>query len=108
MARCQTSAGCRSSLHGAFKGIGEPLLEIQDRGGGDADPLACWHNLVGTGTQAGARLSFHSGSHTGPVLATATVTAGAWTIPGTNTQPPGGKLYIWSDHGYVGEITVAP
>ncbi|WP_298460355.1 fibronectin type III domain-containing protein [uncultured Cellulomonas sp.] len=64
--------------------------------------------LVGTGTQSGARLSFHSGSHTGPVVATATVANGQWTVPGTNAQPTGGKFYVWSDYGYVGEITVTP
>ena len=64
-------------------------------------------NLVGTGTQAGARLSFHSGSHTGPVVATAVVSAaGEWTVPGTNTQPTGGRFYIWSDYGYVGTLSV--
>ena len=63
--------------------------------------------LVGTGTQNGARLSFHSGSHTGPVVATAVVTAaGEWTVPGTNTQPTGGRFYVWSDYGYVGTLSV--
>ncbi|GEO34246.1 hypothetical protein CAE01nite_19710 [Cellulomonas aerilata] len=65
-------------------------------------------NLVGTGTQEGARLSFHSGSHTGPVVATAVVANGAWTVPGTNAQPTGGKFYVWSDYGYVGELSVTP
>lgn len=87
------------------------LVDITQQPDGVAATRTHWRagdNVVGTGTQAGARLSFHSGSHSGPVLATATVTAGAWTITGSNTQPPGGKLYVWSDHGYVGEITVAP
>ena len=63
-------------------------------------------NMVGTGTQENARLSFHSGSHTGPVVATAVVTGGQWTVPGTNTLPTGGRFYVWSDYGYVGTITV--
>jgi hypothetical protein len=62
--------------------------------------------IVGTGTQENARLSFHTGSHTGPVVATAVVTGGRWTVNGTNTQPTGGKFYVWSDYGYVGTITV--
>ena len=65
-------------------------------------------NLVGTGSQENSRLSFHSGSHTGPVVATAIVTGGAWTVPATNAQPTGGKFYLWSDYGYVGELTVTP
>jgi hypothetical protein len=63
-------------------------------------------NLVGTGTQNGAQLRFHSGSHTGPVVASPVVTNGAWTVPGTGTLPTGGKFYVWSDYGYVGELTV--
>jgi hypothetical protein len=62
--------------------------------------------LVGTGTQEGAQLRFHSGSHTGPVVASPVVTNGAWTVPGTGTLPTGGKFYVWSDYGYVGELTV--
>ena len=46
-------------------------------------------NVVGTGTQENARLSFHSGSHTGPVLAVRTVANGQWTLPGTGTLPTG-------------------
>jgi hypothetical protein len=65
-------------------------------------------NLVGTGTQENARLSFRSGSHTGPELAMAIVQNGAWTVPGTNAQPPNGRFYVWSDYGYVGEIAVSP
>jgi Fibronectin type III domain/Chitobiase/beta-hexosaminidase C-terminal domain len=64
--------------------------------------------LAGTGTQENARLSFHSGSQAGPVVATATVRDGAWTVPGSDAQPTGGVLYVWSDHGYVGEIAVTP
>lgn len=63
-------------------------------------------NLVGTGTQEGASLSFRTGSHTGPVVATPVVTNGAWTLPGTNALPPGGKFYVSSNYGYVGELTV--
>ena len=63
-------------------------------------------NLVGTGSQENARLSFHSGSHTGPVVATAVVSGGQWTVPGTNALPTGGRFHVWSDYGYVGTITV--
>ena len=62
---------------------------------------------VGTGTQEGARLSFHSGSHTGPVVASRDRhQRRSGRVPGTNTLPTGGKFYVWSDYGYVGEITV--
>jgi hypothetical protein len=64
--------------------------------------------IVGTGTQENARLSFHSGSPAGPVVATTTVNDGEWAVAGTNTQPTGGVLYVWSDHGFVGEIAVTP
>ena len=64
--------------------------------------------ITGTGTQENARLSFRSGSHTGPELANAIVSGGAWTVNGTNAQPPNGRFYVWSDFGYVGEIAVTP
>jgi hypothetical protein len=62
--------------------------------------------LVGTGTQENATLKFHSGSLTGPVIATGIVTNGTWRVPGTNTLPTGGVFHVWSDYGYVGTITV--
>ena len=34
------------------------------------------------------------------------MTGGEWTVPGTNALPTGGQFYVWSDFGYVGEITV--
>ena len=64
--------------------------------------------ITGTGSQENARLSFRSGSHTGPELANAIVSGGAWTVNGTNAQPPNGRFYVWSDYGYVGEIAVTP
>jgi hypothetical protein len=64
--------------------------------------------ITGTGTQENARLSFRSGTHTGPELANAIVSGGAWTVNGTNAQPPNGRFYVWSDYGYVGEIAVTP
>jgi hypothetical protein len=64
--------------------------------------------ITGTGTQENARLSFRSGSHTGPELAAPIVSGGAWTVNGTNAQPPNGRFYVWSDYGYVGEIAVTP
>jgi hypothetical protein len=63
-------------------------------------------DLEGTGTQENARLSFHSGSLTGPVVATAIVSGGEWTVPGTDAQPPGGVFHVWSDFGYVGTVAV--
>ena len=64
--------------------------------------------LSGTGTQEQSRLSFHSGSPVGAVVATAIVTGGVWSVAATNAQPTGGRLYVWSDHGYVGEISLTP
>ena len=87
------------------------LVEVTQRPDAVAATTARWRagdELVGTGTQEDARLSFHGCSQAGPVVATATVTDGAWTIPGTDAQPAGGILYVWSNHGYVGEITVTP
>ena len=87
------------------------LVDITQRPDAVAATRTRWRvgdNLTGTGSQEGARLAFHSGSHTGPQVAVGIVTNGAWSVPGTNTQPTGGKFYVWSDHGYVGEITVTP
>jgi hypothetical protein len=87
------------------------LVDVTQRPDAVAATRTRWRtgdNLTGTGSQEGARLSFHSGSHTGPQVAVGIVTNGAWSVPGTNAQPTGGKFYVWSDHGYVGEITVTP
>ncbi|MFW5470960.1 fibronectin type III domain-containing protein [Knoellia sp. CPCC 206435] len=87
------------------------LVDVSQRPDAVAATRTRWRagdNLTGTGSQEGARLAFHSGSHTGPQVAVAIVTNGAWSLPGTNAQPTGGKFYVWSDHGYVGEITVTP
>ena len=87
------------------------LVEVTQQADGLAATRTRWRagdELVGTGTQEGAHLSFHSGSHAGPVVATVTVRDGAWTVPGNDDQPAGGVLHVWSDHGFVGEIAVTP
>ena len=87
------------------------LVDITQRADAVAATRTRWRagdNVTGTGSQEGARLSFHSGSHTGTLVASAIVTGGEWSVPGTNAQPTGGKFYVWSDYGYVGEITVTP
>jgi hypothetical protein len=84
------------------------VKETRDGVGATGTRWRAGDNITGTGTQEGARLSFHTGSHTGSVVATAVVSGGQWLVAGSNTQPPGGKFYVWSDYGYVGEITVTP
>ena len=87
------------------------LVDITQRPDAVAATRTRWRvgdSITGTGSQEGARLTFHSGSHTGPQVAVGIVTGGIWSVPGTNTQPTGGKFYVWSDHGYVGEISVTP
>ncbi len=87
------------------------LVDVREQRDAVAATRTRWRTgdtLVGTGSQENARLSFRSGSHAGPEVATAFVSGGAWTVAGTNAQPPGGRFYVWSDFGYVGEITVTP
>ncbi|GAA2725452.1 fibronectin type III domain-containing protein [Cellulomonas aerilata] len=87
------------------------LVDIKEQRDGVAATRTRWRagdDLVGTGTQENARLSFRTGSHTGPEVAMAIVQNGEWTVPGTNAQPTGGKFYVWSDYGYVGTISVTP
>jgi hypothetical protein len=63
-------------------------------------------DMTGTGSQENAQLRFHSGSATGPLMATAVVTGGEWSVPGTAGLPANSQFYVWSDFGFVGLITV--
>ena len=63
-------------------------------------------DMTGTGSQENAALRFHSGSPTGVLMATAVVSGGEWSVPGTNGAPLNNTFYVWSDYGYVGTITV--
>jgi len=62
--------------------------------------------IGGTGSQENATLTLLNGSATGPVIGQAIVVAGEWEYPGGAPAAIGSKIYVWSDYGFTGTITV--
>ena len=62
--------------------------------------------IGGTGSQENATLTLLNGSATGPLIGRAVVTNGEWEYPGGTPAALNSKIYVWSNYGYTGTITV--
>ncbi len=62
--------------------------------------------IGGTGSQENATLTLLNGGPTGQFISTVSIVNGEWEFAGGAPALIGNKLYVWSDYGWTGTITV--